>query len=271
MINLTAAYVPPIPDTTWTPYGDIFTAPATDSFWRLYRVGKGDLYDIGIRCTREGSEWLAVYTPGKATPEQIERVLVKVDDEAVMNDAAIARERERIAEEKRLKAEQKERDDQEWVRRADARHLENKDYVIGVMAEGRALLSKWKAFVVKPDRMRELTAPEWLDRLEFNELERLINRTRTKESEYLSGYSFRRRGLDPVPWPDDVVARSVRFLTACDNDQAALANDAGWSKSDTSAGHFCCVLLDTDFDLAVKKARRFVGRYEGQLRKAGIL
>lgn len=264
MMNSTTAYVPPIPDTAWTPQGDIFTAPATDSFWRLYRVGKGHLYDIGIKCTREGSDWFAIYMPGKATPEQIERVLLKVDDEAMMNDAAIQREKDRIAEEKRRKGEQKEREYQEWLAR-------NADQMKALQTEAKALFEKYGDACAQPKRMPGWIETYPLSQWSYFDLGRALNETRKKIARFDNFEGFHRARSPYADWPHEKVAAGLRFLTGRDSDHAALANDEGWSSADSSAGHYCCAILDTHYDDAIQRARQFIGSYEGQLRRAGIL
>jgi hypothetical protein len=76
-----------------------------------------------------------------------------------------------------------------------------------------------------------------------------------------------------VDWPDDQVIRAVRFLTVNDDDHASLANDRGWSSSDSAAGHWCFKMLkDHEHrDVALKAARQIVGRYNRQLSIAGII
>lgn len=263
MTPTTTAYVPSIPDTDWSPSGDIYKAPATDAFWRLYRVGKGHLYDVGIRCTMEDRDWVAIYTPGKATPEEIERVLLKVDDAAMMEEAAIQRERDRIAEEKRLKDEEKRREYQAWL-------ADNAEEMKALQAEAKELLAKYKQACAQAASM-----PGWinnypLSQWSYFDLRRAVDATRKKITKFdnFEGFSRRCKFAD---WPHEKIAAGVRHLTAADGDNAELQNDRGWSKADTSAGHYLNALLATHYDDAVERARYIIGAYEKQLRKAGII
>lgn len=263
MTPTTTAYVPSIPDTDWSPSGDIYKAPATDSFWRLYRVGKGHLYDIGIRCTMEDRDWIVIYTPGKATPEEIERVLLKVDDEAFMKDAAVQRERDRIAEEKRQKDEEKRREYQGWL----ACHS---DEMKALQAEAKELLAKYKQACSKAQELPFLIEHYPLSRWDFWSLRRAVEETRQKIARFDNFEGFSRR-CKYADWPHENIAAGIRHLTEADSDNAELQNGRGWSKADTSAGHYLNALLATHYDDAVERARYIIGAYEKQLKLAGIL
>ncbi|HCO56220.1 MAG TPA: hypothetical protein DIT93_14560, partial [Pelagibacterium sp.] len=64
---------------------------------------------------------------------------------------------------------------------------------------------------------------------------------------------FKRKRSPYAAWPADVIAKGLRALTAADSDHAELANDIGWSATDSSVGHYCTALLETDYDTAVER------------------
>ena len=210
------------------------------------------------------SEWLAIYTPGKATPAEIERVLLKVDDEALMNDAAIEREKAARKEATRLKDEQEEREQQEWI----ASHVEETRQL---QAEAAGLLKTYKAACSKAGEWPELIENFPLTRGQYWYLWDLVRTTKIKIAKFERGEGFKRKRSPYAAWPADVIAKGLRALTAADSDHAELANDIGWSATDSSVGHYCTALLETDYDTAVERAREFIGTYERQLRKAGVL
>ncbi|UYQ73395.1 hypothetical protein OF122_06445 [Pelagibacterium flavum] len=264
MTQTTTAYLPAVPSTIWTRYGAIYKARATDAFWRLYRIGKEDLRSVGIRCTMEGRDWMATYSPGVASPDQIERVLVRLDDAAMMNDAAIQREREARKEEKRRKAEAEEREQQEWI----ASHV---DETRQLQAQAASLLKTYKAACSKAEEWPDLIGRFPLGRGAYWRLWDLVRATNKKIAKFERGEGFKRKRSPYANWPADVIAKGLRTLTAADSDHAELANDIGWSATDSSVGHYCTALLETDYETAVERARHFIGTYEKQLKMAGVL
>lgn len=81
---------------------------------------------------------------------------------------------------------------------------------------------------------------------------------------------FQRRPA--VDWPEKQVMSAVRHLCGRDEDGAVLLNDAGWSATDSKFGHAALALYnDGKRDKALMLARRLVGKYQRQLKAAGII
>lgn len=138
---------------------------------------------------------------------------------------------------------------------------------------GRETLEKWGEFAERKARLRELVDAEDLTHFQVVSLLKLVRATVNKTIAR-QAMAVRGQKTDLVNWADDIVARAIEVLTHADSDHATVANTAGWSSRDSSTGHWCPALLKSgdadDLRIAILSGRALVGKYEGQLRAAGL-
>lgn len=137
-------------------------------------------------------------------------------------------------------------------------------------AEALATLQKYGEFTPAKARLRKLAAAETLHFYEMDEVTKFIAAADKKATKMLTAVRDEPAGYG-VDWRDAEVIAAVVYLTAVDSDMAEIRNRSGWSRSHTSAGHWCYANLESHREEALKKARQILLGYGVQLRTVGII
>ncbi|GLQ53620.1 hypothetical protein [Devosia nitrariae] len=264
---------PSFADLIW----DEFRAPATDRFWALYnhgdRAGQRALASVGIYARKDDRrQWFVFFSPGKVDPVVVTDTITQIELDvfaAGLRTSDRAREQQQAINDEDLERREM-RDRRRNIARVKltARYGEMTDgeLIAEAKREGRNLLREWGAFCVNSKRMWSFTtidAP--LSLLQAVWLTELVDRTRDKVAAARENIVAKGNAVD---WHDDQIVLAVEFLTDDDMDRASSENGVGWSKADSSRGHWCRGMIrrgGADRDIGIDAARQILRKYEKQL------
>lgn len=244
---------------------------ANPEFWRWWRAGQRKLPNVGVYVTKIYGDWCVIFNPAHCGGlSDLERVIADICADVAQMPKILL---DGHAPESASQAAQALHD-REAIRNckwAVERGLE-------IQADAEALLAEWGDFASDVRRLREIvsTAPTaLLSTYARTEITAARRKTERRASVRLAKARLEvdAGGAETVDWSDDEVIRAVRFLTSSDFDHASIANDRGWSSSDSAAGHWCAKMLidHAHGQTALKAARQLVGKYTRQLTIAGII
>lgn len=237
-------------------------------FWRWWYLGQRKLPRVGVFVTKIEDDWCAMFDP-RADFEiaDLERVIAEIGAEVaelprILFDGDVP--------ESAAQAAQARGDRQAIV---DCKR--SVESGIRIQADAQALLREWGDFCSDVHRLREIVAmpPNMLlSTYAYNEIRAAKRKTEKRAQKRLAEAQVLPTETS-LTWSDDEVMRSVRFLTSNDSDHASVANDRGWSSSDSAAGHWCAKMMrdPQNSSVALNAARQIVGKYARQLVSAGIV
>lgn len=131
---------------------------------------------------------------------------------------------------------------------------------------GSECWTRWGAFCVNKKRICDFTGVDVVLSLrQAVWLCELVDRTEQKSEQVRENLKASDADVD---WSDDEVGRAVETLTWADHDRATSENGLGWSKADSSRGHWCNAMIragGTDKMIGIDAARAIVGKYRNQL------
>jgi hypothetical protein len=238
-------------------------------FWRWWAIGRWTLPRVGVYVTKIGDEWAAIFDPrGDFELADVECVIAEIRAEEAKLPRLLF-----DGEQPRNDAEAKQsRIDKQSI----ASSKRSVERGLRIQADARALLDEWGDFTSDLHGMREIlsTAPTVLtSRYDADAEIRAARRKTEKRAQKRLVEAQALPAESDLEWTDDEVRRAVKFLTSNDGDHASVANDRGWSSSDSAAGHWCAKML-TDPEhsaTALQAARSLVGKYCRQLVTAGVI
>lgn len=232
-----------------------FSVEQDHLFWRIWHLGKHRLPEAGMFVTKTAKGLFVAIIISCTSPAKLEAIFAELEREARQLPLADGDELRRLDE-------RNERDDRRQIEAG-----------LGIQYDARLLLDEWGEFTSDKRRLRELLVrpPHLLNSAHADIVS--IARHRTEKRAALRLLNAKAEGAGGVDWPDDQVVRAVNYLTTSDDDHASIANDRGWSSSDSPAGHWCHKMLQSTEhrEVALKAARQIVGRYNRQLSMAGII
>jgi hypothetical protein len=264
---------PVIADLVWNGH----TAPATSAFWNFYNVDRGLCRAVGIS-VRLDATWTVVYDPHAANDATTAAVIEKISGKlAEANLSLVERQRieaERAAERKaaneRWLADVAERKAQRNAElEQQFRHRQSE-----AVEQARACIEKFGEFAVRKQLLREAVTNPSEALADADAIKRVfdaIEETAVKHRHQLWVATTSRPDTDDVDWSDETVETAVIALTDRDDDHAREENGIGWSKSTSSHGHWCRMMLTEDRQIAIKAARKLVGKHRRQLAAAGVI
>jgi len=264
---------PAIADLMWTGH----TAPATPAFWDFYNVGRSLCRSVGISVTRDSS-WTVVYDPTIANDERTSAVIGEIN--AKLREAGMTLEdrqrieAERTAERQAAYEAWKSEQAELAARRKEIAEQQFRHRQAEAIEKARACLSRFGEFAAKKQLLRDAVtnpAETLADAAAIGKVLDAVAETDVKHTHQLFVAKHAHATLQDVDWPDEVIEAAVIALTARDHDHACEDNRIGWSKSTSSPGHWCRMMLAEDRRIAIKVARGIVGRHRRQLIEAGIL
>lgn len=243
------------------------TAMGTPAWWDLYNMSRPAFRKAGFTVERYSNGWRVSLRAGAAP---IEDVIATVAHQSERLQQRLANMPE--DEKAKLAAEEEQRQRRaEWNARqrveAAEREEKRRERVANFQALAKSSLQRWGRFTVKHARMIELSELPDLTYGELEEIGRLFSETHEKGKERQREYEARDLP-DPVTWPDASIVRAIKFLTDSDGDRATERNDAGWSSSDSSTGHWLRGMMGADDDLVLRVGRSVVGKYRAQIEAA---
>jgi hypothetical protein len=250
---------PAFADLDWLATDTRFTASVTELFWAYRRLAQGELYKAGVSVTKIDDAWTVVYDPARdktGFAALVPELRSRLHAQAMLDS-------DRDAEYRRKS--------EEFRQRQQAARIERELWFSGKVDEARNkakdCLSRWGEFTVQKARLHKLAAAETLGYSDFREIDRIVRQTvRKAEKKKADAAGFE----GGVTWPSEIIVDALRFLTEQDDDRASVQNRLGWSSSDSSTGHWCLAMIGSDPDRAVAVGRTIVGKYERQLRDAGM-
>lgn len=136
-----------------------------------------------------------------------------------------------------------------------------------------SLLNDLGPFVKKRERdaiVSNTAIEDWQDGFSIKRLEDAVE-TITLRSEDLLKIRPTASSTDTCDLSDDQIVAGIRYLTRNDEDLATQRNKRGWDAFDTKIGHWACYMLDTNRAAVIAAVRPFIGKYDQQLRKGGVL
>jgi hypothetical protein len=252
-------------------------APANERFWELYRYrageGKRTLALAGITARKFDDAWTVHYNPAAAgakatditsTLELLVFAARRKTDDAI---AETARRNRQI---------QREQDEDRELRTDIARRklishfgdLADPDLIAAAQAEGRKTWQQWHSFCVSKKRLLEFSGID--ARISLSQaawLLDLVDQTTAKAAHLRDNLTASDNAVD---WTDDEVAAAAESLCWHDMHQATEENGAGWSKADSSKGHWCHGMIKrggADRMIGIDAARAIIGKYARQLQK----
>lgn len=264
---------PVIADLVW----DGHTAPATNAFWDFYNIGRSLCRSVGISVTRDSS-WTVIYDPTLANDERTAAVVSEINGKLAEAGLSLAdrqrieaeRTAERQASYEKWKAEQAELAARsKEIAEQQFRHRQSE-----AIERAKACLDRFGEFAAKKALLRDaVERPDetLADAAAIGKVLDAVAATDVKHQHQLWTATHAHATIEDVDWPDDVVEAAVIALTARDHDHAREDNGVGWSKSTSSPGHWCRMMLDENRRVAIKAARGIVGRHRRQLIEAGII
>ena len=252
-------------------------ASATPAFWSLYdhadRAGARALNTVGNTIVKNEGPWTVHFDPAAAAPNAVRDAITEIELAAFAHGLKSSdRDRE---QQKTMSADEIQREETKAYRRDVARRklakrfgdVSDADLVSVAKSVGMACLAQWGAFCVNKRKMHEFTSVHPVSLVQAAWLLELVDQTTAKA---VSVRENLKAGVQDVDWPDDEVARAVADLTFEDSDRAGEANGRGWSKADSSRGHWCAGMVrngGADRDIGIDAARSMVGKYGRQLGK----
>lgn len=280
-----SAYVPSaaFPALDWLPcdggWWEASIAPDPD-FWDVYIPSSRALFAVGFsrHLVEEYGErrWFVRFDPTKATPDAVAAAVTAAREKYRVTQLSKS-EQQLIAEE----ADRKRREAWEAGRpaREEAERKRQEEVAARRLAQQTAAhdqaaecLRRWGELCHQKARLRELAempiADLWYP--EFKEIGQLVAKTELKVR--ARRVAAENDDAPGVSWPEHIVVAAVEHLTYVDDDHAEVANNRGWSRADSSVGHWCAgELTGGDRELALRAARRLVGKYRVQLTEAGVV
>lgn len=246
-----------------------YAGAPTEEFWGWYNQCRVEMKHLGfgVRKDDDGAWhvlWCEKWVRTGAIDETVGKVRAAVEREQqvrkAQNDRLLAEAARRKADtERRYETEQRMAEqDRAWVEATQATRVE------AARATALANLTRWGEAVVKGRRLVELLDIDRLRLAELVEIESL-NKLTTKKVEEREAKARSLTAGVGVDWSADTVVAGIKALTQADQDRAQHRNDIGWSKADSSNGHFCYGMLEEDRELAVKMGRSIIGPYARQL------
>ena len=252
-------------------------APATERFWELYRFrggeGKRTLALAGITARKIDDAWIVVFDPTTAGDKAADTVSTL----ELLVFAARRKTDDAIAETARRNREVQREQDQDRELRADIARRKlvtrfgdqaDADLIAAAQTEGRKTWQHWHSFCVSKRRMAEFTnAGARISLAQAVWLTELVDQTVAKAEHLRDNLVASDAAVD---WPDDEVASAVESLCWHDMDQAREENGEGWSKADSSRGHWCNGMIrngGADKMIGIDAARSLVGKYHRQLER----
>nr|WP_295884160.1 hypothetical protein [uncultured Devosia sp.] len=255
---------------------DDLQAPATERFWTLYRYrtgeGKRTMALAGITARKTDDAWIVYFNPVVAGDKAADIVsTLELSVFAIRPVPPHVLDVDRIRAEEQAKA--REAKD---LKRSNARNklvdrfgtLADTDLIAAAQAQGRATWQQWHGFCVSKKRICEFSAID--ARISLSQaawLTELVDQTSAKAAHLRDNLTA---SNNAVEWSDDEVADAVESLCWHDMDQATEENGAGWSKADSSKGHWCSGMIrngGADRSIGIDAARSVVGKYSRQLAK----
>ncbi|QYO75617.1 hypothetical protein [Devosia salina] len=264
---------PPFAGLVWTD----LQAPANERFWELYRFpggeGKRTLGLAGITARKLEDAWTVSFNPTVAGDKAADIVSTL----ELLVFAARRKTDDAIAETARRNREMQREQDQDRELRADIARRKlvdhfgdqtDTDLISAAQAAGRACWQKWHNFCVNKRKMAEFTNVD--ARISLAQavwLTELVDQTARKAEHLRDNLTASDNAVD---WPDDQVVSAVESLCWADHDQAREENGEGWSKADSSKGHWCHGMIKSggaNRSIGIDAARAIVGKYSRQLEK----
>lgn len=251
-------------------------APATERFWTLYRYrageGKRTMGLAGITARKTNDAWIVYFNPvvaGDKAADIVSTLEVSVFAIRPASPQVLDVERIRAEEESRVRGAKD-------MKRSNARRKlidrfgdqADADLITAAQTEGRKIWQQWHSFCVGKKKLLEFSAMD--ARISLTQaawLLDLIDQTSVKAAHLRDNLTA---SNNAVEWSDDEVADAVESLCWHDMDQATEENGAGWSKADSSKGHWCSGMIrngGADRSIGIDAARRVVGKYSRQLAK----
>jgi hypothetical protein len=254
---------------------DELSAPATDQFWALYnhkdRSGAQALRAIGIVARKEGKNWFVFWVPEKAAADVVVDTIsqLELDAFAAMiktSDAARAQQ-QAVSEDQRQHREMRDRKRQRARETLTARYgaMTDGELVDAAQREARRLYYEWGAFCTNSKKIYSFVATGQISLIQAVWLTELVDSTKEKVAAARETIVAKE---DAVEWSDEEVILAVERLTEDDRDRAGVENGVGWSKADTSRGHWCWGMIrrgGADRDIGIDAARQILSKYAKQL------
>ena len=264
---------PAIADIVWTGH----SAEATPAFWDFYNVDRSRCRSVGISVTRDSS-WTVVYDPSVANDERTSTVLGEINGKLAEAGMTLEdrqrleaeRTAERQAAYEKWKAEQAEL----AARRKELAEQQFRHRQAEAIEKAKACLTRFGEFAAKKQLLRDAVdnpAETLADAAAIGRVLDAVAETDVKHQHQMFVAKHAHATLQDVDWPDDVIEAAVLALTARDHDHAREDNGIGWSRSTSSPGHWCAMMLAEDRRIAIKVARGIVGNHRRQLIEADIL
>lgn len=251
-------------------------APATERFWELYRYrageGKRTLALAGITARKVDDAWTVSFNPTTAG-DKATNIISYLE---LLDFAARRKTDDAIAETARRNREiQREQDEDRELRADIARdkltsrfgEKSDADLAAAAQAAGRACWSQWHNFCVQKRKFIAFIGEVPITLGQAVWLMDLVDQTEAKAAKTRDNLVSSEAAVD---WSDEEVARAVETLTVHDSDQASEENGFGWSKADSSRGHWCMGMIrlgGADHNIGIDAARSIVGKYARQLKR----
>lgn len=253
-------------------------ATATERFWSLYnhanRDGQRALKAVGITVHKAESGWIVRFDPAVAgiiaaedvigTLELAEFAMGRDLSEHQRHVAQVQREEE--VEARELKELKRQGARAKLVTRFGA--VADPDLITAAQMEARTCWQQWHSFCVSKKRLLEFSAID--ARISLSQavwLTELVDQTAAKAEHVRDNLVASDAAVD---WCDDEVVGAVESLCWHDMDQATEENGSGWSKADSSKGHWCHGMIrlgGPNRDIGIDAARAILGKYSRQLKK----
>lgn len=246
-----------------------------EQFWSVWRHDRAAVVALGLRCKKDGDAWFVEDTLGI-----IDDARLSVAEDLQLAAFAVGRDRsehQRIVDQQARIDEDIRRREKEGKRDFTRGKLITRfgdqadtDLVAAAQREGMATLTQWGAFCVNKAKMHTFTAADAkISLVQAVWLTELVDQTTTKAETTRNNLKASDNAVD---WSDDDVVSAVERLTWDDHDRAGIENGLGWSKADSSKGHWCWGMIKrggADRMIGIDAARAIVGKYAGQLGREG--
>lgn len=251
-------------------------APASDRFWSLYRyqanTGKITLARAGITASKVDGVWTVLFNPLVAGDKAADIVsTLELSVFAIRPKSQYIIDADQVRAEEQAKVREEKDTKRAFARRVLVERfgdMADAELVAAAQAEGRKIWQQWHSFCVQKRRLLDFSATD--ARISLTQalwLMEIVDLTAKKAATQRETLVARD---DAVDWSDAEVVRAVEFLTTHDSDQASVENGLGWSKADSSKGHWCAGMIrngGADRSIGIDAARAVVGKYASQMQR----
>lgn len=252
-------------------------AKPTERFWSLYhhnnQAGRRAMESVGIFARKENWKgWTVYFSPAGIDPDVIFNTISQLELDGFaaglkVSDSQRSQQQAVDKEERQRREERDRRREQARAKLIDRfGSMTDGELIAAAKKEAGHELFLWSAFCVNSKRMWSFANPGTpLSLIQAIWLTELVDRTRQKVNDARENIVAK---PDAVDWSDADVVRAVETLTEDDMDRASSENGIGWSKADSSRGHWCRGMIrrgGADRMIGIDAARQILRKYEKQL------